>query len=57
MNATGPYWCYINIVSGNGLVPSGNKPLPEAMMTQFCEATWRHLAKTLREIAGVVKEA
>ena len=25
----------VNIVSGNGLVPSGNKPLPEPMLTQF----------------------
>ena len=24
----------INIGSGNGLVPSGNKPLPEPMLTQ-----------------------
>ena len=24
------------IGSGNGLVPSGNKPLPEAMLTQIC---------------------
>ena len=35
MNATGPYWWLVNIVSGNGLVPSGNKPLPEPMLTQF----------------------
>ena len=25
-----------NIGSGNGLVPSGNKPLPEPMLTQIC---------------------
>ena len=25
----------VNIVSGNGLVPSGNKPIPEPMLTQF----------------------
>ena len=24
---------YVNIGSGNGLVPSGNKPLPEPMLT------------------------
>ena len=24
--------------SGNGLVPSGTKPLPEPMLTQFCAA-------------------
>ena len=51
------YWYYINIGSGNVLVPSGNKLLPEAMFTQFCDAIWRHLAKILREITGVVKEA
>ena len=26
----------VNIGSGNGLVPSGNKPLPEPMLTQIC---------------------
>ena len=25
----------VNIGSGNGLVPSGNKPLPEPMLTQM----------------------
>ena len=30
-----------NIGSGNGLVPSGNKPLPEPMLTQFFVALWR----------------
>ena len=28
MNVTGVYWWSVNIGSGNGLVPSGNKPLP-----------------------------
>ena len=35
MNATGPYWKQVNIGLGNGLVPSGNKPLPETMLTQI----------------------
>ena len=35
MNATRPYWWKVNIGSGNGLVPSGNKPLPEPMLTQI----------------------
>ena len=35
MNATRPYWGEVNIGSGNGLVPSGNKPLPEPMLTQI----------------------
>ena len=29
-----PYRWLVNIGSGNGLVPSGNKPLPEPMLTQ-----------------------
>ena len=32
----------INIDSGNGLVSSGNKPLPEPMLTKFYDAKWRH---------------
>ena len=33
-----------NIGSGNGLVPSGNKPLPEPMLTQIGVAIWPQLA-------------
>ena len=33
---------YVNIGSGNGLVPSGNKPLPEPMLTQISVSIWRH---------------
>ena len=33
VNATTPYWSLVNIGSGNGLVPSGNKPLPESILT------------------------
>ena len=36
LNVTRPYWWSVNIGSGNGLVPSGNKPLPEPMLTQIC---------------------
>ena len=32
----------VNIGSGNGLVPSGNKPLPEPMLTQIYVAKWSH---------------
>ena len=32
----------VNIDSGNGLVLSGNKPLPEPMLTQIYDAKWRH---------------
>ena len=31
----GTHWYYIIISSGNGLVPTGNKPLPEPMFTQI----------------------
>ena len=30
----------VNIGSGNGLVPSGSKPLPEPVLTQFSVAIW-----------------
>ena len=42
MNATGPYWLQVNIGSGDGMVPSGNKPLPEPLLTKFSNAIWRH---------------
>ena len=32
----------INMASGNGLVPSGNKPLPESMLTQIYGTIWYH---------------
>ena len=31
----GLHWWSVNIGSGNGLMPSGNKPLPEPMLTQI----------------------
>ena len=31
-----------NIGSGNGLMPSGNEPLPEPMLTKISVAIWRH---------------
>ena len=42
VNATRPDWWQVNIGSGNGLVPSGKKPLPEPMLTQISVAIWRH---------------
>ena len=36
------YWRYVNIVSGNGLLPQGHKPLPEPMLTRIYVAIWRH---------------
>ena len=40
--ATGHIWWLVNIGSGNGLVVSGNKPLPEPMLTKCYDAIWRH---------------
>ena len=42
----GPQWWWISIGLGNGLAPSGNKPLPEPMLTQIYVAIWHHLATT-----------
>ena len=42
MNATWYYWRLVNIGSGDGLMPSGNKPLPEPMLTLFIDAYMRH---------------
>ena len=42
MNVLEPYWWIVNIVSGNGLVPSGNKPLFEPMLIDIYIAAWRH---------------
>ena len=44
MNVIGLDWWSVNIGSGNGLVPSGNKPLPEPMLTQTSVAIWHHYA-------------
>ena len=41
-NVTGLHWWSVNIGSGNGLVPSGNKPLPEPTLTQISVAIWCH---------------
>ena len=35
-------WWSVNIGTGNGLVLSGNKPLPEPMLTQISDAIRRH---------------
>ena len=35
------YW-EVNIGSGNGLWPSGNKPLHEPLLTQICVPIWCH---------------
>ena len=38
--ATEQLWWYANIGLGNGLLPSGNKPLPELMLTQMYIPIW-----------------
>ena len=43
-NATEPLWWKVNIGSGNGLVPSGNKSLPDPMLTQIYVIIWHHQA-------------
>ena len=35
-------WLEVIIDSGNGLVPSGNKPLAEPMLTQIYVPIWHH---------------
>ena len=52
MYVTGSYWWQVNIGSGNGLVPSGNKPLPEPMLTQIYVAIWRQLFFQFATILG-----
>ena len=41
MNATEPNLWLVNTGSGNGLVPSGNKPLTEQVLTKISNAIWR----------------
>ena len=40
VNATESQYWGVNIGSGNVLVPSGNKPLPEPLLTQIYVAIW-----------------
>ena len=44
INTIGSCWYWVNIGSGNGLVPSGNKPLPEPILTQIYVTMWHHQA-------------
>ena len=39
LHGTGPLWWLVNIGSGNGLVLSDYKPLPELMLTKFYDLT------------------
>ena len=40
MNATGPHWWQVNIGSGNGLVPSGDKPMLTYRSMSPYDVTW-----------------
>ena len=42
LNATEHLWWLVNIGSGNGLLPSGNKPFPGPILTQISVIMWRH---------------
>ena len=51
MNVTGLHWWSVNIGLGNGLVPSGNNPLPEPMLTQN---SCCHMASLGQWVIGVI---
>ena len=54
-SATNTHWWWVNTGSGNGLVPSDTKPLPEPMMTQIFVTIWHHYAtsyKPIRQLFG-----
>ena len=40
VTATRSYLWLVNIGLGNGLVPWGNKPLPEPMLTNLFDVIW-----------------
>ena len=40
VRATEIHWQQVNIGSGHGLVSSGDKPLPESMLTHNYVAIW-----------------
>ena len=42
MNSTRPNWWTVNIGSGHGLVPSGNKPLSQSIWTQIYMTSLGH---------------
>ena len=42
VRATIPHWWLADIGSGNGLLPSGNNPLSEPMLTKIYVTIWRY---------------
>ena len=55
VSVTEPSWWYVNIGSGNGLVPSGNKPLAEPMSINIFVAVWCHYSPQLFNITTCVQ--
>ena len=47
MNTTEYIWRLVNDGSGDGLVPSGDKPVPEPMLTLLYVAKWCHQARMI----------
>ena len=47
MNVNALYWWFANIGTGNFLVPSGNTPLSEPMLSQIYVAACRHYGTEL----------
>ena len=51
VKAAGPHYWQVNIIgSGNGLVPSGNKPLPEPMLTKISATICRNKELTQMQV-------
>ena len=55
-NATRHHWWSVNTGSGNGLVPSGNKPLPEPMLTQIYQKLTLSASLILQYVNGLPVE-
>ena len=54
MNITGPFWWWVNIGSGIGLVPSGNQPLPESMLTKIFVTMQRQNSLTPNSLQAIM---
>ena len=53
MNVTKSYWWHVNIVSGNGLMSPGNKPLAEPKLTQIYVNSWLHSVTRISTISAI----
>ena len=52
MEATGLDCWLVDVGSANCLVPTGNRPLPEQMLTYIFVAIWYHLVTMIFAMAG-----